>query len=213
MKNITLIAIITFFSVNIFAQDKHAKAILDKLANKTKTYKTIKADFAFKLENKEDKVSDTYKGTVWVSGDKYKVDLMGAENYFDGKAKYTYLKESNEVNITEPDESDDDVLNPSKIFTMYTKNFKYKFVSDKFENTRTLQTVDLFPIDLEKEYSRIRLRIDKTKNQIFEITQYGKDGNTYTIRIIKFTPNVSLPATFFNFDKSKHKGVEVNDMR
>jgi len=213
MRKFYVLAIIFFVSTNIFSQDQKAKAILDKLANKTKTYKTIKSEFVFKLENKEDDVSDTYKGTVWIKGNKYRVDLMGSIVYFDGKTQYTYLKESNEVNISEPDGEDDDVLNPSKIFTMYNKNFKYKFVSDKFENTRALQTVDLFPKDLEKEYSRVRLKIDKTKNQIFEIKQYGKDGNYYTIRITKFTPNVKLSDTFFNFNKAKYPGVEVNDMR
>ncbi len=213
MKKVYLLtAIILFISTNIFSQDQKAKAVLDKLAKKTKTYSTIKAEFAFKLENKEDNVSDTYKGTVWIKGNKYRVDLMGSIVFFDGKTKYTYLKESNEVNITEPDD-DDDVLDPSKIFTMYNKDFKYKFVSDKFEDTRALQTVDLFPKDLEKEYSRVRLRIDKTKNQIFEIKQFGKDGNYYTIRIMKFTPNVKLNDTFFNFNKAKYPGVEINDMR
>lgn len=214
MKKILIYTLVLTFSVSsLFAQDQKAKGILDKLSVKTKTYKTIKAEFVFKIDNSQEDISESYKGTVWVKGDKYKVDLMGAVNYFDGKDKYTYLKDANEVNITEPDEDDDESLNPSTIFTMYNSGFKYKFINEKFEGTRALYEIDLYPIDLEKEYSRIKLKVDKTKNEIYSIKQYGKDGNYYTIKILKFIPNVNMTDAMFTFDKSKHIGVEVNDMR
>lgn len=37
-------------------------------------------------------------------------------NLFDGKTVSTYMKDANEVNISEPDPSDENVLNPAKIF-------------------------------------------------------------------------------------------------
>ncbi len=214
MKKILIYTLALAFSVSsLFAQDQKAKSILDKLSTKTKSYSTIKADFTFKLDNQQEDISETYKGTVWVKGDKYKVSLMGTVIYFNGKDQYTYLKDANEVNITEPDEDDGESLNPSKIFTMYNSGFKQKFIKEKFEDTRALYEIDLYPKNLEKEYSRVKLKVDKTKNQIYSIKQYGKDGNHYTIKILKFTPNASMSDAMFTFNKSKHAGVEVNDMR
>jgi len=96
---------------------------------------------------------------------------------------------------------------------MYQTGFKFKFIRDKFENNRALYDIDIFPISLEKPYSRIKFLIDKTKMQIFSVEYYGKDGNTYTIEINKLQSDLPMEDNIFTFDKAKFPKVEVVDMR
>ncbi|GAF05053.1 LolA family protein [Saccharicrinis fermentans] len=69
-KILLLVALIPGF---VFAQNpEQAKKILDQVTAKTKTYKTIKASFSFKLENLQENIQEEYAGTISIKGDKYK---------------------------------------------------------------------------------------------------------------------------------------------
>jgi outer membrane lipoprotein-sorting protein len=216
MKRITLIFSIflfAFFSLNAQQSDEKALKILDKVSQNMKNYKTIYAEFGFELKNSQENVDDKRGGKVWVKGDKYKVDMGNVQTYFDGKNVWTYIKESNEVNITTPDEDDDEAINPAKIFDIYKEGYKVRFIQDRFEDTRPLYVIDLYPTDKSKSFSRIRLKIDKSKNEIYEFDKFDKDGNIYIIKLFRLYKNKPLSYSMFIFDKKKHPGVEVIDLR
>lgn len=213
--------IITLFSIGIFlltqtnsfSQENKAKEILDKVSVKTKSFSCIQVDFKFTMENQKENISEKQNGELWIKGEKYKLDLMGTETYYDGTTVWTYLKDANEVNISEPDENSDEMLNPAKILNMYETGFKYYFKQEIFDANRPLYIIDLIPIDLTKDFSRIRLTIDKSKDLIYEIKRFGKDGNIYTITIGQYTTTKIFTDSMFKFDATKFPGVEVIDMR
>lgn len=193
--------------------DPKAKTILDKVSSKNKTYKTIKAEFAIILENKKENIKDSKKGIIWIKGNKYKVDLNISTIFFDGKTQWTYMKESNEVNITDPDPKDDNTLNPAKIFSIYESGFKIRFIKEKFEKNRAIYEIELYPKDLKKDFTKINLKIDKDKMQIFSMKRFGKDGTDFYLEIISIKPNEEMADNLFLFDKTKFPNVEINDMR
>jgi len=214
MKKIISLALATIITITALAQeDKKAKEILDQVSAKTKAYKTITAEFTNTLDNQRDKVKETNKGTISIKGNKYKLNYLGADIYSDGKTVWTYQKDANEVTITEPDLADDQTLNPAKIFTIYEKGYKYKFIQERFEKARALYEIELYPIDRKKNFSKIKLQIDKTKMQLFSVKYYGSDGNNYTIEILKINPNTEISEAIFLFEKAKYPKVEVIDMR
>ncbi|NSW46557.1 MAG: outer membrane lipoprotein carrier protein LolA [Bacteroidales bacterium] len=193
--------------------DPKAKSILDKVSAKNKAYKTIKAEFAIILENKKENIKDAKKGTIWIKGNKYKVDLAASTIFFDGKTQWTYMKEANEVNITDPDPKDDNTLNPAKIFSIYETGYKIRFIKEKFEKNRALYEIELYPKDLKKEFTKISLKIDKDKSQIFSMKRYGKDGTDFYLEMISIKTNEEMADLMFVFDKTKYPKVEINDMR
>jgi outer membrane lipoprotein-sorting protein len=211
---VILFAMLLFTGIN--AQDessKKAKDILDKVSAKMKSYTTIKADFLSTLENLQDDVKENLKGSILLKGNKYKVEMMGTIVFFDGKTQWTYLKDANEVNISEPDPNDESALNPATIFKIWEKDFKYKFVKESFEKSKALYEIDLFPKNLDKSYSRITLKIDKDKSMIHSLKYVGKEGNHYTIEIITLVPNVEANDNTFIFNEKAYPKVEKVDMR
>ncbi|HBS86953.1 MAG: hypothetical protein A2W91_01935 [Bacteroidetes bacterium GWF2_38_335] len=207
---IALLAFATFLSAQ--TTDK-SKSILDKVSAKNKTYTSMKADFIYSLDNEKEGTHEKTQGVIWIKGKKYKLNLMGVTTYFDGKTIWSHMKKEAEVNITEPDENDESTLDPSKVFTMYESGFTYKFVKESFEKGLELYEIDMFPTDKEKNYTKVTLKIDKAKYHIFSVVYYGKDGNTSTLEIMRFTPDLPMEDTMFTFNKSDHPGVVVNDMR
>lgn len=195
------------------AVDPKAKNILDQVSAKTKAYKTIQAEFGIVVDNKQEKSKDSKKGTIWIKSNKYKVDLASSIIFNDGKTQWSYMKDANEVNITTPDPNDDSSLNPAKMFTIYEKGYKIKFIAEKFENTRALYEIELYPVDLKKDFTKITLKIDKTKMQIYSMKRFGKDGVDYLIEVVKMQTDQDFPDAMFTFDKTNFPKVEINDMR
>ncbi|MGE0090867.1 MAG: outer membrane lipoprotein carrier protein LolA [Bacteroidales bacterium] len=213
-KYITLIALILAVSTIFAQQDPEAKKILDNLSAKTKSYKNIQIDFKVEYVNLKDNFKNSSQGTITLQDEKYKLDFMGIESYFDGKTLYSYIIESNEVNISEPEADDSDILNnPKQIFTLYEKDYKYQLISESTENETSYTIVDLYPIDLNKEYSRIRLQINTSDYQLKSATIFGKDGSNYSLIVSAFKPNQAIDNKLFIFDESKYPGVEKIDLR
>jgi len=217
MKKLILLSISVFtLAVSAISQSPESlkgKEILDKVAAKTKTYSSIKADFSFTLENLQAKVTDTYDGSILVKGDKYKASIMGADTYFDGTTMWMHMKDINEVNISGADMIDEESLNPATIFTMYEKGYRYLHSGEATIKGKKVDIVELFPEDRNKPFSRIKLFIYKDNLQFARIEQIGKDGNNYIINIKNMKPNVAADNSMFIFDPAKHPGVEIIDLR
>jgi outer membrane lipoprotein-sorting protein len=218
MKNLFSI-LFTLIGLQLMAQQapspEKAKKILDEVSAKTKSYSTINASFSYSLENKASKVNEKQSGTLVLKGQKFKLSLANQEVISDGKTVWVYMKESNEVQIkTVEDFNSESDINPTKIFTVYEQGFKFDYVKEATTNGKTLATVDLLPLDPKKKnYSRVRLEIDKTTKQIVSTKSFGKDGNVYTLNVSKFATNANFEDKQFTFDKAKFPGVEVVDLR
>ena len=65
--------------------DAAAKAILDKVSAKFKTFNGVQSNFNLVVEDKSGKVQGNKKGTVMMKGSKYRVTLAGQEIFCDGK--------------------------------------------------------------------------------------------------------------------------------
>ena len=210
-KKIAIIAFMAVGSLTVNAQDQDPKAkkILDELSAKTKAYTTIKAEFSWVVE-KKDKSKESQSGKIQTKGAKYKLEIPGHEIYCDGKTVWDFIKDANEVQIKDMEVGGDDAVNPSNIFTIYEKGFKYKFESEEAVN----QVMSLFPTNPDKKkFHTIKLYIDKTKKQISSVKMFMKDGTTQIYTIKTFAGSTVIPDTDFVFDSKLHKGVSIEDLR
>jgi outer membrane lipoprotein carrier protein len=212
MKTIFVILIL-IVAYTGYAQTKDQKAttLLDEVSAKTKSYKSIKADFTYTMENKQAGINEEKKGTLLVSGDKYKLNIAGQIVISDGKTSWTYIQESNEVQINSPD-SKEDALTPSKLLSSYNENYKSKIIKDKNQTDPNIETLELTPVKV-KNFTKAMLSIDKTLKQVKSFALYDKNGNIFTYKVTKFTIDAPFSPTDFTFDPKKFPGVEVIDMR
>jgi outer membrane lipoprotein-sorting protein len=203
----------------MFAQeetaDPKAKEILENLSKKTKTYKTIKAEFTIIIYDKDKKQSDKQTGSLMLRGGKYKLDVKGQLLLCDSTTIWTYLKDANEVQINNVDPSSDKgQISPTNIFTLYEKGFKSHFNSESKQGADDIESIDLYPKHPEREkYHTIKLGIDKQKNQIVNVKVLLKDGTMQEYIVNTFSPNVDMPLGDFKFNAKDYPGVEVEDLR
>ncbi len=197
---------------NAQSQEK-AKTILDQLSAKTKAYTSIEASFSFALENQQEDINEVYDGHIILKGSKYKVNLMDVDAYFDGEVLYNHMIDAGEVNITIPDLEDEETLNPATIFTIYEDGYTFNYVAEGTVNGKACHEIDLYPVNRDKPFSRIKLLVLKDDLQIYSIRQVGKDGNNYTVIVKDMKTNKAFNDKTFVFDTAAHPDVDVIDMR
>jgi len=217
-----LFTLLTLASVTLIAsaQDKNptkndaeAKKVLDAVSAKFKTYKAPQAAFTYKVENAQGKALSTKKGTVTMKGSKYKVTMSGMEIMSDGKTVWSYDKAANEVTVDNVNTSAS-AMTPQKLFTnFYDKDFYYKYNGEKKEAGKTVQEVELTPIDKTKPFHKVYVMVDKTGKTIYSTKFLEKTGGRYSYTINTLKPNATVTDSEFTFNKSKYPGVEVVDLR
>ncbi len=216
MKKATiLIFLIVTISYMGLAQD-NAKImnLIDQVAKKTEQYSSLKIDFNMFIENLQNKKRDKYSGKAIYKKGNYKLDIMEQIVFSDGKTNWTYLKDAEEINITNNTNNEAVMLNPQQLLKDYKSKFKIKYIADKFESNRPLVEIDFIPITIEnKKYSKITLKIDKTKKQIYSIRYIGKDGINYLIEINKLVENPVIQDAEIKYSKDLFPDAEVIDMR
>lgn len=191
------------------AHDPKAAQILDEMSKKYKSFKSFKADFSYVMESPSAGKPETITGEIFVKSEKFKLNLGSQEIYNNGTTVWTYLKEENEVNISNY-EPDPEEITPSNIYNVYQKGYKYLLLEDN----ATSQTVDLIPEDKTKKIFKIRLTIGKKDRAIKSWKMFDKSGNRYTYTVVKFLANPQgVDDKFFIFDKTKYKGVVESDLR
>ncbi|MBK7683265.1 MAG: outer membrane lipoprotein carrier protein LolA [Bacteroidia bacterium] len=207
------LAFTLLLSTTVFAQsDAKSSEILKSVSAKYKSYKSLSASFKLSRVDQKTKASENFSGTIVLNGPKFQFVLNNQTVMSDGASTWTFLKESNEVQISES-KSVEGAISPTNIFTMYEKGFKTKYIGDKKEKSGTVQQIELTPDDTKKNYFKILLSIDKAGQFVKEAKIYEKSGAILTYSIVKFTPNSPVNDNMFVFDTKKYPGVEVIDLR
>ena len=211
------ILVLLLNSYFVFSQDKQedkkAEKILNGVTSKYKSYKSVKATFIIRVENPNDKTSDVQKGTIYLKGNKYKLEVAGQDIVSDGKTRWTYLKDANEVQIDNI-KSDENSITPSNIFTMYEKGWQFKFAGEQTEKGMVYQLVELIPVDPKKKnIFKVKLSINKNDKFVTTAKVFNKNGNIQTISVDKFSPDAINSDSLFSFNAAKYPGAEVVDLR
>ena len=209
-----LFAVTAVFNIAQGQTDPKAKAILAEVSKKYRSYNIIKADFSFNVENKQSNLKQSEKGTLYAKSNskKYKVSMTGRDLISDGKVQWTYLKNDEEVQVSNADNSED-ALNPANVFTIFEKGFKYIYNGEKKAGSKVYQMIDLSPLDTKKPYFKIRLSVDKAAKTLSNVVIFDKNSNIYTYTISAFTPNAKVPESTFTFNAKSYPGVEIVDLR
>ena len=216
MKNVYLSAVLSLLSVLAVAQTKSdpaAKAILDAVSAKFKTFTTVEATFSYKVENAAGKALSNKTGSIKMKGTKYRVSFSGQEIFCNGTTVWNYDKAANEVTISNLDASSG-MITPQKLFTnFYDKDFLYLLNGEKKVGNKTIQEIEMTPVDKSKPFHKVYVQVDKAAKTIYSTKVLENAGNRYSYTVTTMKTNSPLADNVFSFDKKKYPGVEEVDLR
>ena len=205
--NKILIIIFSIFQLNSFGQDDISDEILKQLSANTKSYTFMDVDFDFNFINTAQEINENQTGNIKISNNKFRLDLNEQIVISDDSTQWIYLKESNELQIMEFD-SEDEMLSPNKLFTIYENGYKNQYVELKDNN----HIIDLFPVE-SNEFKNIQLHINKDKIQLNKIILFDKNGGSFSYMITKFITNTNFDDNLFKFNTEEYPDLEIIDLR
>ena len=212
MKKFILIAFILLFSFSIQAQDKKAKALLDQVTSKVRSYDNIVIDFKYSLNNAKENINQDSKGNVTMKDNQYVLNFMGITKIFDGKKTYTIVPEDEEITISSFNEKDDSAITPSKMLTFFNSGYKYAMDILQDVRGRKIQYIKLIPTNAKDQRKEILLGIDVQTKHIYNLIEIGKKGTKTTLTVNSFKTNQPLSKNQFIFAENKYPNYYINKL-
>lgn len=216
MRIIFLIGLIlTVAFLSVAQNDNKARQILNEVSEKSRSHNTISAEFIFTMENQEMDIDEKNEGSIKLKGQKYVVELpdIGVQVFSDGKTIWNYMADGNQVTISNMEDENSELMDPSSIFTIYEKGFRSEFIGEKNKNNKTVYEIELFPDADEYEVTKISLLIDKNQMMISSATLHGNDGNLYGIEVVRMETDDDVSDSYFVFNPDQFNDIEIIDFR
>lgn len=212
MKKFLAVVLVVTLGFSVQAQDKKAKALLDQVTAKIKSFDNIVIDFKYTLTNAKENINQESKGNVTLQGNKYVLNFMGVTKIFDGKKTYTIVPEDEEITISSVNESDDKAITPNKMLTFFNSGYKYTWDIQQNINGRKIQIIKLVPNNTKDQRKEILLGIDTQTKTIYNLIEIGKNGTRTTLTVNSFKTNQPLSKNQFTFVASKYPKYMINKL-
>jgi len=215
MKTIKHISIVIFLllAFNTYSQDSEkAKALLNEVTAKVKSYENISIDFKYSLQNSNENINQVTRGDVTIEGNKYVLNVLGITRIFDGKTLYTINPDDEEVTISSENTEEENTVSPSKMLSFYEEGYTYAMDIIQDVMGRKIQYVKLNPIDTHSEIKQVLLGIDAKTKHIYNLIEIGKNDTRTTLTVNSFKTNQPISKSIFKFDKSKYKNYYINNL-
>ena len=149
---------------------------------------------------------EKHEGTACLQGEAYKIVMDEQETISDGKTIWTYLKDDEEVMVSDAAEGNDNT--PLKLLTTLDKDYTAKYMGKDKEGLTIIE------LSTQKGlYKKVTVKIDEKKGKLKEATIHADDGSTLNILITEWKRNQDLKDGFFSFDEKAHPEAEIIDMR
>ena len=200
MKRIAFLFLSLCLILCSYAQSPaQARKILDKTASVVGNKGGASASFAIKGKH------GNMSGTISIKGNKFKAGTSNAIVWFDGKTQWTYMKSSQEVNISNPTEAQQQAINPYKFITLYKSGF-----SISMKNVASGWQIHLIAQNKARSIKELYITISK-KYHPKEVKMRQADGWT-TISISNFKA-ASISDSMFRFNAKQFPNAEIIDLR
>lgn len=180
---------------------ENARSILDKAAATVSNPSGVQA--RFQMISKQ---FGSTSGTISIKGRKFHATTPQAMVWFDGKTQWTYLKQNDEVNVSNPTEEELQTINPYNFIHIYQQGFKLssKKVNNSYE-------VHLKATNKKRRIQQMYIIVDQNTYHPTHVKmmQNGK-WSTLIISGLKIT---TLNDGLFQFNAKDYPKAEIIDLR
>lgn len=204
-----LVATVLLLShTSAIAQD--ADAVFQRLLDHYSSISSLRADFTQTMTSSFSDDEASSSGTLFLSGDKYRVEMESQVLVTDGVATYVYLPFEKQVLINDYLE-DESTFSPSDIFVNHDDRFEVTAAESEQVNGQMHFKLSLSPKSADSFFreATIWMRDADTIITRMEVLDMNETRMTFSLENIALDPN--FEEGLFSF--TPPEGVEVIDLR
>lgn len=205
-KILSLLAVLV--SICIQAQD--AMKVLDIAADRIRKAGNVKIEYKAGIFSNGTETASS-SGTMWLQESKMKLEADGIKTWYNGKTRWCYVPEANEVNIDEPNKKEMAAMNPYTFMNIYKKGFKMTV------KETVLRGEAVYEVYLKARYAKMEVKeiyVDVRKSDYQPLCIRLRENKDWQrVSVLSFKGNLNLSDDFFTFKESEYPNVLINDMR
>lgn len=179
-----------------------ASSVVDKTVETIRKAPSISANIAVETEG------NNATGTIVLSGDRFMIDSQAGSRWFDGKTLWAYSPQTNEVTVTEPDDSELAEINPFQ----FLKSARNDYTPRLLKSAAGTFTVELKPKKSNADITCAVVTVDSSTYLIKSI-RLTVNKHIINIRLSAVRTGKALPDSVFRFEKRMLPKAEINDLR
>ena len=180
--------------------DTKAAEVLDKVLEDLSKSSGIRAEFGG---------SET--GFLLLKGEKFYLNNGNIQSWYDGKTQWSYVADTEEVNISHPTLEELQGINPYLILMRYKSDFNYAYKGNGTRNG--VKGHEIILTSKHSEHSDI-IRVFVTTTYQPMAMKMEQNGRTLSeINVISYKINQKLEDGMFQFNRSLFPNAEIIDMR
>lgn len=220
MKNfLVLFSVMTLVVSSAFSQkndaqlyDKSAATLLQNVSKKYQSYKDVSISFQM-ISDIPDTDEDVVKsGTLAMRGKAFNLKIGSLQSVSDGKTLWNYLRESNQVQISDY-ENDDETFTPEDFFQLYKNGYLYRIKETKTVNGKKITVIEMSPEDKDVSFFKIEVSIATDSNELIAFKIFEKNGVHTSYKLDSIKVNQNLADSTFIFYPEKYANIDVVDVR
>lgn len=195
----TLTALLLPFCLAAQNEDK-AREILEKVVATFNKEGCIQIDF-----------DGTESGSMIMKGEKFYLHSNHIQSWYDGQTLWSYVADTEEVNVSHPTNEDLQSINPYFILTNYQNHFTCQYRGTTDYEGKQVYEIELTPRN-NANSEKVILKISKSYNPAsITIEKNGKTISDINIRSLQ--KQQQIKDQVFRFNKSLYPNAEIIDLR
>lgn len=194
--------IVALISMGVYAQNAtKARQILDKTASIVNNKDGASASFKISGET-----TGTVSGTIAIKGNKFRATTPEASVWYNGKTQWTYMKDNEEVNVSNPTEAQQAKMNPYTFITLYKKGYTLEMT-----NVKGNYQIHLTAQNKSRAIQEMYITVN-SKTYLPTTVKMKTKGKWTTVAISNFKAVKQSDASF-TFNSKDFPEAEVIDLR
>ena len=209
---LTLAALLLTFAS--FSQTPAAsRALLDKSFVAYEASRGIVLNFTSTTLEGDGTTSMVQSGKAFIKGNRFKLEMETMDIWFDGETQWVWMKDVNEVNISNPSAQEIATISPLALLGMYKNGYTLKAPRSQTMNGKNVYVVEMIPATSNKEFKAVKTTIEKNSYTLVQVILTMKNGMTNKIDITDYNANHLLSDATFKFDVTAYPKVQIIDLR
>lgn len=158
----------------VVAQDD-AAALLDRIIADIKAGAALQQDYSYIVYDEDDAVVYSDQGVLKLDNERYALDMENMKVWCDGTTQWSYMKDIDEVYITDAGSEEAQNLSPLYIMEAYRANYTLEFGGEQ----AGIRILAMKAKDVDAEINELKLFIDMVEHPVLEGLEIYMSGQGY----------------------------------
>ena len=205
-----LFFLLAMLQLPLFAQKAEidADAVLDKALATIKADLPVRMDYDYRVFDDNTELLLNDKGIIYIDVNRYALLMQDMKVWCDGVTQWSYMREINEVYVTDAEADEAQNLSPLYAVECYREGYDVS-LTDK----GIFWFVKLHAADEDADVQCVELHVAKSGNRLEAMFIYMPGQGKIEVLLDGYTPRCGVSADAFECPLGEFPGVEVIDMR